>query len=78
LGEVVSVGFVDPALERVSEDHDRDLGGQGRRWFVDAARESAAPATTLTINCCSALPPGEQNLAFVGEVSEEGPLACQS
>ena len=37
LREVVAVGFVDPALERGSEDGDRDLGGEGRRWVVDAA-----------------------------------------
>src|SRR5581483_1017251 len=36
VGEVVLVGFVDPALERGSENRDRDLGGEASGWAVDA------------------------------------------
>jgi len=37
LGEIVIVVAVDPALERGSEDGDRDLGDERRGWVVRAA-----------------------------------------
>jgi len=35
--EVALAGFVDPALTGGFEERDRDLGGEGRRWVVNAA-----------------------------------------